>query len=99
MNMRKLGMAAAVAGALGAAAFGLGAGAAQADPDVWVPVPGIPDIDGGHLGVPPGQLAKNIGVPPGQLKKIPGTPVYGVPPGHWNDALNPGVWIPVLPHW
>lgn len=81
MNIRKIGFTAAVAAAMGAAALGLGAGAAQADPDIWIPVPGIPDINIGH--VPPGHVGQFVGVPPGQLKKIPWTPVYGVPPGHW----------------
>jgi hypothetical protein len=77
MSIRKFAMTAVAAGAMGAAAFGLGAGTAQADPDVWIPVPGIPHVD--IVNVPPGHL----GVPPGQLKKIPWTPLYGVPPGHW----------------
>jgi hypothetical protein len=81
MNIRKLGMTAIVAGAMGAAAFGLGAGTAQADPDVWVPVPGIPGVD--IVNVPPGHFGQAVGVPPGQLKKIPWTPLYGTPPGHW----------------
>ncbi|BCI51213.1 hypothetical protein NIIDNTM18_04910 [Mycolicibacterium litorale] len=76
MNIKKIAMTGAVAGAMGAAALGLGAGSAQADHDEWWWEPDIPYIHG-DLGFPPG----HIGVPPGQLKKwIPGAP----PPGHWG---------------
>ncbi|MGE2717912.1 hypothetical protein ACQI4L_27955 [Mycolicibacterium litorale] len=75
MNLKRIGLTATVAGAMGAAALGLGAGSAQADHDEWWE-PEIPFIDV-NVGVPPG----HIGVPPGQLKKwIPGAP----PPGHWG---------------
>lgn len=69
MRLKKIIGATAVAGWLGVAAFGLGAGTAQADD--WVPwVPNIPGFDDW---VPnpaaPGQLAKWC---PGHN-----------PPGHW----------------
>lgn len=84
MQLKKIGITATLAGALGAAALGFGAGAAQAHDDLWVPVPVIPDVDV-HLGVPPG----HIGVPPGQAKKFIGN----VPPGHWKSVdLVPDLW-------
>ena len=75
-----------------AAVTGLGAltsaGVAYADPgnghgndDIWLP------------GDPPGQ---NPWGPPGQLKQAPG-PLYGVPPGHWDDPVRAGLppfWLP-----
>ena len=77
MNIKKIGLTAAVAGGMGAAALGLGAGSAQADHNDWW-VPEIPYVD---IHVPPGHVGQVVGVPPGQLKKwIPGD----VPPGHWG---------------
>ncbi|OBB55913.1 hypothetical protein A5757_02360 [Mycobacterium sp. 852013-51886_SCH5428379] len=66
-----------VAGAIGAAALGVGVGTAQADP--WLPPP--PPIPG-FVGPGPGVLP-----PPGHLNKIFG------PPGHWHIhgvKINPG---------
>jgi len=46
MRIKKIAGAIAIAGALGAAGLGLGAGSAQADP-IWVPdIPGIPWVRG-----------------------------------------------------
>lgn len=95
MTMKKIMAGTAMAGALGLAALGLGAGIAQADPkgpgpghdDIWLP------------GDPPGH---NPFGPPGQVKKDPflgpvPNPFYGVPPGHWDDPAYfglPTVWLP-----
>ncbi|TFV55453.1 hypothetical protein E4P42_22790 [Mycobacterium sp. PS03-16] len=87
MQLKKIGITATLAGALGAAALGLGAGTAQAD-DLWVPVPVIPDVDV-HLGVPPGHVGHVVGLPPGQAKKFVGN----VPPGHWKSIdVVPDIW-------
>jgi hypothetical protein len=56
MNMKKTTVKATLAGALGAAAVGLGAGIAQADPPFF-PVPPVPgnsgiSVDGPDVGVP-----------------------------------------------
>jgi hypothetical protein len=70
MNVKKVLATATIAGALGVAALGLGAGTAQADD--WVPwVPWIPQVDDGIGGNP---------LPPGQEKKW--CPWHS-PPGHW----------------
>ncbi|MFY9922038.1 MAG: hypothetical protein WAL26_27165 [Mycobacterium sp.] len=75
MNIRKIAGTAALAGAIGAAALGLGAGSAQAD-DIWVPdIPWIP-WGAGHWIPDP-----NLG-PPGQVKKWCPAP-FDSPPGHW----------------
>ncbi len=75
MNIRKIAGTAALAGAIGAAALGLGSGSAQAD-DIWVPdIPWIP-WGAGHW-IPDANLG-----PPGQVKKwCP--PPFDSPPGHW----------------
>ena len=73
MKIRQIAGTAALAGALGAAALGLGTGSAQAD-DIWVPdFPGIPWSPGHWIPDP------NLG-PPGQVKNAfcPWNP-----PGHW----------------
>ena len=70
MNLKKIAGVAAMAGALGASALGVGVGTAQADnPGPWVPwVPG----HGSHVDWNPG--------PPGQVKQL--CP-WQSPPGHW----------------
>lgn len=75
MNLKKIDGTAALAGALGAAALGLGAGSAQADPGwdpniPWIPGPGdwVPDLVPNNLWAP-GQI-KNAWCP-------------WLPPGHW----------------
>ena len=96
MDLKKIAGTATLAGALGAAALGLGAGSAQAQPK-WNPNPVVPfNID---FTRPPGQISHVLGTPPGQFKKIEfvrfelsdGTiseprrnPFFGVPPGHWR---------------
>jgi hypothetical protein len=69
MKLRKIAATAAVTGALGFGAVGLGAGQAQAHPDPWWwdPVP------------PPGHIGQIVGVPPGHIGHV-----VGVPPGHWG---------------
>ena len=91
MKIKKIAGTAILAGSLGAASLGLGAGSAQAD-RIWVP--DIPDIPWGpghwvdewipdvvpDLGI--GRGPTGLG-PPGQIKKMfPGCP----PPGHWWPA-------------
>lgn len=90
MNVKKLAATVIMTGALSVAAHGLGAGTAQADSN-------------GHGGCWPwpcdafqGPPGHNPFGPPGQVKKDPflgpfPNPVYGVPPGHWDDR---GFWIP-----
>ena len=98
MNLKKIAGTATLAGALGAAALGLGAGSAQAAPK-WNPNPVVPsDTD---FNQPPGKVGKALGIPPGQFKKIPTltvgfpdgsttlldpSPFFGVPPGHWRHT-------------
>ena len=98
MRIEKLAATAAMAGALGLTAFGLGSGTAQADPK-W-PGPNPPGHDDIWLpGDPPGH---NPWGPPGQVKKwdtiggLP-NPFEGVPPGHWDDPAYfglPVTWDP-----
>ncbi len=80
MRMKKIAGAAAIAGALGAAGLGLGAGSAQADP-IWVPdIPGIP-WGPGHW-VDQWVPDVNLG-PPGQVKNAL---CPWDPPGHWKGG-------------
>jgi hypothetical protein len=70
MNVKKIAGTAVIAGALGAATLGLGAGTAQADD--WGPwVPWVPHVDDWVDWNP---------VAPGQLKNV--CPWHS-PPGHW----------------
>jgi hypothetical protein len=69
MSVKKIMATATIAGAVGAAALGLGAGTAQADD--WVPwVPWVPHVD--DFGWNP--------LPPGQVQHW--CPWHS-PPGHW----------------
>ncbi len=71
MNLKRIAATATLAGAVGAAALGFGAGSAQADPD-WVdPFPVIPGVDDWLDWNP---------TDPGQLKQW--CPWHS-PPGHW----------------
>ena len=95
MNLKKIAWTATLAGALGAAALGLGAGSAQAAPKN--PNPVVPnDTD---FTRPPGHIGRDLGTPPGQFKKLAtitvelpdGTitdpitnPFFEVPPGQWR---------------
>lgn len=102
MNLKKTAIAAGVAGALGGfTAFGLGAGAVQADPKFPTPpvppVPGppVPDVEvpaveiprAPDLKVPPGQI------PPGPPVNVPPGPPLNVPPGQ----VPPGPPVNVPP--
>ncbi len=93
MNLNKITATAAMAGGLGAAALGIGAGLAQAGPDspnVPGPVPGphvpgpdvrgpnVPDQDVPGHGQVSGQPVCNPGAP-GVNCNVPGSPL---PPGH-----------------
>jgi hypothetical protein len=81
MNVKKLAATAAISGAMGLTAIGIGAGTAQADDHGGWGCWGFP-CDG--FQGPPGQ--NPLGIPPGQLKKqLPG-PLHDVPPGHWDDV-------------
>ncbi|OBK19469.1 hypothetical protein [Mycobacterium asiaticum] len=84
MKLNRLAATAAMAGALGSAALGVGSGMAQADPNG--PNPPVPGCVGG-----PGVNCNGPGtpLPPGQR----GAP----PPGHYNDPIGyglPAVWMP-----
>ncbi|GAB3031831.1 hypothetical protein [Mycobacterium bourgelatii] len=83
MTLKKFAAGAAMAGGFALGAFGLGAGVAQADPNI----PGIPGpvCPGG-----PGVNCNGPGtpLPPGQH----GFP----PPGHYNDPVSyglPATWV------
>jgi hypothetical protein len=112
MNLNKFAATAVLAGALGSAGLGIGAGLAQADPQIPGPGPNVPgpDVPGpngpghqwpGHQG--PGLPICNGG--PGVNCNGPGTPLppgHGglvPPPGHYNDPVGyglPAVWGPDL---
>ncbi len=80
MTLKRIAGTAAVAAALGAAALGLGAGSAQADP-IWVPdIPGIPGGPGHWVDdwIPD----VNFGAPGFYRSTVPGCP----PPGHWTGG-------------
>jgi hypothetical protein len=89
MNLKRIAVTAAMSGALGLAAIGVGAGTAQADDRGYGCWPFPCDTFQG----PPGQ---NPFGPPGQVKKqefLPGpwgfpvpNPVEGVAPGHWDEV-------------
>lgn len=96
MKIKTLAATSAMAGALGFAAMGIGSGFAHADPK---PNPPVPGHDVWRPGDPPGH---NPFGPPGQVKKDPAlgilpNPLYGVPPGHWDDPGYFGIpttWLP-----
>lgn len=92
MNLKKFAATATMTGALSVAALGLGLGTAHAD------------RGDGHNGCWPfpcdtfqGPPGHNPFGPPGQVKKdaflgpFP-NPVYGVPPGHWDEVPLWGQW-------
>jgi len=105
MKLNKLAATAAMTGALGSAALGIGAGMAQADPNgpnvpgpnvpgPNVPGPNVPDRDGPGVGPIPGQPICNGG--PGVNCNGPGTPLPPgqggfPPPGHYNDPIGYGL--------
>ncbi len=74
MQVRKILVAAAIAGGMGAASMGLGAGLANAEHDWWVPQP-----------PPPGHVGQIVNVPPGHIGQV-----TGVPPGHWDKPWKWG---------
>jgi hypothetical protein len=100
MDIKKMIGTATLAGALGAAALGLGTGIAQADPKDRDPNP--PAVDDVDVSAPPGHIGQLFGTPPGQLKKQPtitvtvddqevtiDNPFEGRPPGQWDDVDFP----------
>ena len=91
MSLKKFAVAAMMGGALSFGAFGVGTGLAQAD-DGWHD--GCWPLKCNVFQGPPGQ---NPFGPPGQVKKDPflgpfWNPVYGVPPGHWDEVPLRGHW-------
>lgn len=106
VRLNKIAASAAIAGALGSAALGIGAGMAQADPQgPNVPGPNVPgpNVPGQGPNVPgpvPGQPICNGG--PGVNCNGPGTPLPPgqrgfPPPGHYNDPIGYGLparWMP-----
>jgi hypothetical protein len=103
MRLRNFAAQAALAGALGAAALGLGTGLAQADPKVppgppWIQGPGV------NPGAPGNPLLPGQGYfpPPGHRGDIDGViPVWAPPPPpppFWAPWL-PVVWNADLPAW
>ena len=68
MKLKKIAATASIAGALGLAAVGFGAGPAQADDEWWWWDP-----------PPPGHIGQWVGVPPGHIGHV-----VGIPPGHWD---------------
>ncbi|MEE6177405.1 hypothetical protein [Mycobacterium sp. 050134] len=107
MKLNKMAATAAMAGALGSAALGIGAGIAQADPNG--PGPGGPNVPGPNVPGPngPGQQPGPGYVPicnpgaPGVNCTRPGTPLppgqHGTPPpGQYNDPQGyglPATWV------
>lgn len=89
MNLNKIAATAAMAGGLGAAAFGIGAGFAQAAPGPDVPGPS-PSVPGPNVPAPNGQ------VPPGQLPGPNGQGIGNGPKceGQGANALCPGSPLP-----
>ena len=93
MYLKKLAAGAAMAGALGFSALGIGNGIAQAKPHPGPPIPPIPGIP---LVCPGG---------PGVNCNGPGTPLPpgwgGVtpPPGHWGDPAYYGLPTTWAPDW
>ncbi|MHA7652544.1 hypothetical protein ACX9NE_20890 [Mycobacterium sp. ML4] len=112
MKLSKIAATAAMTGALGSAALGIGAGFAQADPSgpggpgPNVPGPNIPgpNVPGQQPGpgYVPGTPICNGG--PGVNCNGPGSPLPPgqngfPPPGHYNDPVRyglPAVWSPEL---
>lgn len=110
MNLNKITATVAMAGGLGAAAFGIGAGFAQADPGPNVPGPG-PNVPGPNMpgdrdlpghGQLPGQGWPVCNGGPGANCNGPGSPLPPgqngfPPPGQYNDPGRsglPATWIP-----
>ncbi|UGT93623.1 hypothetical protein LTS72_10475 [Mycobacterium ostraviense] len=106
MKISKMAATAAMTGALGSAALGIGAGLAQADPpgpNVPGPVPGPnvpgpdPNLTGPYI---PGQPICSGG--PGVNCNGPGSPLPpgqrgAPPPGHYNEPIRyglPATWSP-----
>ena len=103
MKTKKFAAQAAFAGTVGAAALGLGAGLAQADPHgppgpPWIPGPGV------NAGAPGNPLPPGQGYlpPPGHRGDIDNViPVWAPPPPpppYWAPWL-PVVWNVDLPGW
>jgi hypothetical protein len=93
MNLNKITATAAMAGGLGAAAFGIGAGFAQADPGPNVPGPG-PNVPGPNVPGPPGQDLPGPNGPGGP--GVPGQPVCNSinGPGPGANCNGPGSPLP-----
>lgn len=109
MKLNRIAAGALMAGTITSAAFGIGAGVAQADPNgpnvpgPNVPGPNVPGPDVRAPGQlpPPGTPICNGG--PGVNCNRPGTPLppgqggLTPPPGHYNDPVGYGLparWTP-----
>ncbi|BBZ69652.1 hypothetical protein [Mycobacterium paraseoulense] len=109
MKLNTIAAGAVMAGTITSAAFGIGAGLAQAEPGGHGPgpnvpgpnVPGVPDRDGpGQAPYVPGQPICNGG--PGANCNGPGSPLPPgqdrfPPPGHYDDPGRyglPTTWVP-----
>ena len=84
MNLKKIAGTATLAGALGAATLGLGAGSAQAAPKN--PNPVVPSTT--DFTKPPGHIGQDLGTPPGQFKKLP-TRTVELPDGRLPTQRQP----------
>lgn len=110
MKLNRIAAGAVMAGTITSAAFGIGAGIAQADPNgPNVPGPNVPgpNVPGGDRDMPgpgqhvPGQPICNPGAP-GVNCNAPGSPLPPghngfPPPGHYNDPVRyglPATWVP-----
>jgi hypothetical protein len=96
VDLKRIAWTATLAGAVGAAALGLGTGTPQAQPKQHAPGP-VPSTTG--FTQPPGHVGRNLGIAPGQFKKVPtitvalpdgstvdiANPFQGIPPGHWHE--------------
>ncbi len=103
MNLNKFAATAAMAGALGSAALGIGAGLAQADPNgPNVPGPNVPGPNVPGPGQVPGPAVPVCNGGPGVNCNGPGAPLPpgqrgAPPPGHYNDPGGygyPARWTP-----
>ena len=101
MELKKLAVTTAMAGALGLGALGLGSGLAHADPIVPlpppIPVPAVPYVNVPHIDGPDVDLP-DVDFP--ELADFFGLPVGHIPPGQlmhdpWiNGRMNPFYGIP-----
>jgi hypothetical protein len=94
VDLKRIAYTATLAGAVGAAALGLGPGTAQAQPKHHAPGP-VPSTT--DFTQPPGHVGQNLGIAPGRFKKV-ATITVGLPDGSTVDIANPFEGIPPG-HW